>query len=136
MATRCADIIRREVGVEIEDDRILASAEKTADTFGIKEAYLCRDWQAAIGDFMLLKDKVGSRHFSVIGFGQFEDMVIAAQKKKRPAAMRWFDRLERLIHDLDMTRSDTFDTRREQLRRLLVYCETLETSLAERIAAR
>lgn len=135
LASQCADIIRREAGVEIDDDRIVASAEKTADTFGIKEAYLYRDWQAAIGDLMLQEDKVGARHFSVIGFGQFEDMVIAAQKKKRPAAMRWFDRLERLIHDLDMTRSDTFDARREQLRRLLACCETLETSLAERIAA-
>lgn len=136
LATQCADIIRREASVEIDDDRILASAEKTADTFGIKEAYLYRDWQAAIGDLMLQEDKVGARHFSVLGFGQFEDMVIVAQRKKRPAAMRWFDRLERLIHDLDMTRSDTFDARRAQLRRLLVCCETLETSLSERIAAR
>ncbi len=134
LATRCADIIRSEAGVAIDHNRIAASAEKTADAFGIKEAYIYRDWQAAIGDLMLQEDKVGARHFSVIGFGQFEDIVIAAQKKKRPAALRWFDRLERLIYDLDMTRSDIFDARREQLRELLACCETLEAGLAERIA--
>lgn len=136
LATQCADIIRREAQVEIDDDHILASVEKTADTFGIKESYLYRDWQAAIGDLMLQEDKVGARHFSVIGFGQFEEMAITAKKKKRPAAMRWLDRLERLIHDLDMTRDDTFDARRAQLRRLLACCEILETSLAERIASK
>jgi hypothetical protein len=134
LATRCADIIRREAGVEIDPERIAAASEQASITFGIKEAYIYRDWQAAIGDLMLQDDKGGARHFSVIGFGLFEDMLIAAQRKKGSTAMRWFDRLERLIHDLDMTREDNFDARREQLRKLYRCCEKLETSLAERIA--
>ncbi|MDB5576651.1 MAG: hypothetical protein JWR80_1827, partial [Bradyrhizobium sp.] len=135
LAERCADIIRREAGVDIAPDLIAATAKQTAVTLGIKEAYIYRDWQTAIGDLMLQDGKGGDRHFSVIGFGMFEDMFIDAHKKKRSNVTRWFDRLERLIHDLDMTREDMFDARREQLRKLYACCVKLEAGLAERIIA-
>jgi hypothetical protein len=134
LAARCADIIRRQAGVEIDPARIAAVANRAADTFGIKEAYIYRDWQAAIGDLMLQEEMGRARHFSVIGFGVFEDILIEAQKKQRSNAMRWFNRLESIIHDLDMTREDTFDARREQLRKLYQCCEKLECSLVERIS--
>jgi hypothetical protein len=103
--------------------------------FGIKEAYIYRDWQAAIGDLMIRQDKDRTRHFAVHGFGTFEDMILEGRKDKQSNVARWFDRLEGLLHDLDMAREGTFDARREQLRKLYKCCIKLETGLQERITA-
>lgn len=135
LAQRCAEIIRREIQLDIPSDLVIATAKQTAVIFGIKEAYIYRDWQAAIGDLMLQQEKIGSRHFSVLGFGTFEDMIIEVRKNPQSNHARWFDRLERLIHDLDMNREGMFDARREQLRQLYQCCIKLETGLEERVAA-
>ncbi|NML06796.1 hypothetical protein [Sphingomonas sp. G-3-2-10] len=136
LAERCAEIIRHEAGVDIPPDLVAATAKQTAVTFGIKEAYIYRDWQAAIGDLMLLDDKVGTRHFSVLGFGTFEDIILKGRKNKQSNAARWFARLEGLIHDLDMTREGMFDARRDQVRKLYQCCIKLEAGLEQRLSAK
>ncbi|RYE57579.1 MAG: hypothetical protein EOP18_02525 [Rhizobiaceae bacterium] len=136
LSAKCADILRREAAVEISVEIVAATVVQAAAIFGIKEAYLYRDWQSAIGDMMLIEDQVGARHFSVMGFGRFEDLYLAAHRssKKRSIELRWFDRLERIVHDVDMAQSGMFDARRELLQTLLAKCRTLEKEL-ERLAA-
>ena len=134
LAERCATIVRREANVEIPPELVAATVKQSAGTFGIKEAYIYRDWQAAIGDLVLQEDKRGARHFSVLGFGGFEDMVLEARSNDQSHVARWFDRMERLIHDLDMADESSFDARREQLRKLYQCCIKLEAGLEERIA--
>lgn len=137
LAESCALIVRERATIDVPAALVKATAEQAAIIFGIKEAYIYRDWQAAIGDMMIEEATAGARHFSVIGFGAFEDLYVAAKAKKtRGAAARWFDRLEALFHDLDMEHSDTFDARRQQMQKLHVCCRTLEAALNKRIAAR
>lgn len=133
LAERCAAIIRREASIDIPADLVGATAKQSTVTFGIKEAYIYRDWQIAIGDMMLQEDKRGSRHFSVLGFGVFEDMVLEARKDPQSHVARWIGRLEHLIHDLDMTQIGMFDARREQLRKIYDCVVKLEAGLEERI---
>ena len=133
LAERCAAIIRRGAGVDIPADLIAATAKQSTVTFGIKEAYIYRDWQVAIGDMMLLEDKRGTRHFSVLGFGVFEELVLEARKETGSHVARWIGRLERLIHDLDMTQIGMFDARREQLRTIYNCVIKLEVALEQRI---
>ncbi|TYC55860.1 hypothetical protein FMN50_12610 [Rhodobacterales bacterium] len=133
LAERCAAIIRREIGVDIPADLVAATAKQSTVTFGIKEAYIYRDWQVAIGDMMIEEGKGSSRHFSVLGFGVFEDMVLDARKNPESHVARWFGRLESLIHDLDMTQIGMFDARREQLRKIYDCVIKLEAGLDERI---
>lgn len=133
LAERCAAIIRREAGVDIPADLVAATARQSTVTFGIKEAYIYRDWQVAIGDMMLQEDKRGVRHFSVLGFGIFEDLVLEARKDTQSHVARWIGRLERLIHDLDMTQIGMFDARREQLRKIYDSVIKLEAALDQRI---
>ena len=121
--------------MEIPAELVTATVKQAAVIFGIKEAYIYRDWQAAIGDLMLMQDRGGNRHFSVHGFGSFEDMILEAQRDNQSNTARWFNRLERLIHDLDMAHEGMFDARREQLRNLYKCCIKLETALQERIIA-
>lgn len=133
LSRACADIIRREAGVEIDDDVVVATAGQAATVFGIKEAYVYRDWQAAIGDMMLADKAIGVRHFSVMGFGRFEDLYLAAERrKKRSIDARWFARLEAIIHDLDMAQTGNFDARRDQLCALYECCKELEQGLERR----
>lgn len=136
LAEQCADIIRNEANTEVPAELVTATAKQAAITLGIKEAYIYRDWQAAIGDLMLSQDTSGNRHFSVLGFGAFEDMILDAQKDKQSNVARWFNRLEGLIHDLDMVHEGIFDARREQLRNLYQCCLKLEAGLQERTTAR
>ncbi|WP_424813475.1 hypothetical protein [Roseococcus sp. YIM B11640] len=133
LAERCAAIIRREAGVDIPANLVAATAKQSTVTFGIKEAYIYRDWQVAIGDMMLQEDKRGVRHFSVLGFGIFEDQVLEARKDTQSHVARWIGRLERLIHDLDMTQIGMFDARREQLRKIYDSVIKLEAALDQRI---
>lgn len=132
----CADILRREAAVEIPAEIVAATVVRAAAIFGIKEAYLYRDWQSATGDMMLIEDQVGARHFAVMGFGRFEDLYLAARSssRKRSIELRWFDRLERIVHDVDMAQSGMFDARRTLLQTLLTNCRKLETELARLVA--
>jgi hypothetical protein len=133
LAERCAAIIRQEAGVDIPCDIVAANTKQSTVIFGIKESYIYRDWQAAIGNLMLQEDKRGARHFSVIGFGAFEDMVFQARKDNPSDVARWISRLQRLIFDRDMTRVGMFDARIEQLRRIYDSVGKLESGLEQRI---
>lgn len=134
LAESCAVIVRERAMVEIPTALVKRTAEQASVIFGIKEAYIYRDWQAAIGDMMIEEAKAGARHFIVIGFGAFEDLYVAAKAKDgQGTAARWFDRLEALFHDLDMEQSGAFDARREQVRKLHTCCRTLEDALNKRI---
>lgn len=133
MAERCAAIVQREAFTDVPADLVAATAKQSTVIFGIKEAYIYRDWQVAIGDMMLQEEKRGVRHFSVLGFGVFEDFVLDARKNAQSHVARWIGRLERLTHDLDMTKIDTFDARREQLRKIYDCVIKLEVGLDQRI---
>lgn len=137
LAERCAEIVRRYASIDIPTAQVIATASQASIIFGIKEAYIYRDWQAAIGDMMLEEGQGDSRHFAVIGFGSFEDMFLEAQQKGvRTSGARWLDRLEALVHDLDMAHAGIFDARRDQLRKIYQCCKNLETALDQRMLVR
>jgi hypothetical protein len=138
LAEICADIVCQRGSVQISTEIVSKTARQASIVFGIKEAYIYRYWQAAIGDMVIEADKSGgARHFTVIGFGAFEDMFLEAEQEgRRPSYARWFDRLEALVRDLDMTHESVFDARREQLRKIYKSCEELEGALAKRSVGR
>ena len=57
--------------VRLDETRDLAIRQ-----IAIREAWLYRDWQSAIGDLMLREAAVGNRRFEVLGFGDFETMLL------------------------------------------------------------
>lgn len=133
LAERCADIVRAHAGADIPNELVAATADQASAVFGIKEAYIYRDWQAAIGDLMLQESKIGTRHFSVLGFGSFEDLFLDAYEgAEHKGARRWFDRLQALLHDLEMAHEGMFDARRDQLRKLYQCCVKLDAALEVR----
>lgn len=76
------------------------------------EQWIYRDWQSAIGDVMLKEVKDSSKRYSVIGFREFERIVL---DEKHPDAI-WIKRVEDVFQDLNVTVEDRFDARVKQLK--------------------
>jgi len=138
LSQKCADLLSSRTGAEIPDTLVDARVEDAIVFFGIKEAYLYRDWQAALGDLMLRESKDSRRRYDVMGFGEFEDRYTAARNASSETSndRRWFDRVEEVFHDLDMTRTGMFDARREQLRKLYEECVKLDEFLTAKLNPR
>lgn len=135
LARKCGQLVSEYSNVEIPAKLIDSRADQASIFLGIKEAYIYRDWQTAIGDLMIVSATGGSRRFDVIGFGEFEDRYLKAHSNRQEAEKstdrRWFDRLEALFHDLDMTKDGMFDARRQQIKNLHQACVALEKYLTE-----
>lgn len=136
LAQRCASLISDRANVDIPPELVRARADQAGVFLGIKEAYIYRDWQAAIGDLMITETSGGLRRFSIMGFGEFEDRYLRAHRENgEEGERRWFTRLEALFHDLDMGKTGMFDARREQLKNLHEGCKNLETYLQSKVSA-
>jgi hypothetical protein len=79
---------------------------------GMREAWIYRDWQSAIGDIMIQPTEADDRRFEVIGFGDFEHLVLTGNERERLSLERLFDVFDRL----DLSIEDRFDARPTQLR--------------------
>lgn len=78
---------------------------------GIREAWIYRDWQGAIGDVLIQKSESETRKFEVIGFGDFEQLMLSGDPKLNLA----LERLFQIFDDLDLSIEDRFDARPAQL---------------------
>jgi hypothetical protein len=119
LVRKCAGAIRVAGRVDIPAPVVDATIKQASAILGIREAYVYRDWQSAIGDMMILEVAGGVRRFEVLGYGAFEDRYLRARSADHnDFDRRWFDRLERPFHDLDMRMVGIFDARRDQLKAL------------------
>jgi hypothetical protein len=93
----------------------------------IREAWLYRDWQAAIGDLMIKEATVGNRRFEVLGFGDFESMILDPTEDQ----FRALCRVAMLFDQVDVDREDPFDARPEALRKLYGATATMVKVMSE-----
>jgi hypothetical protein len=77
----------------------------------MREAWVYRDWQSAIGDMMLRTLADQSRKFEVVGYGEFEQICRDGSIAQR----LWISRLAEVFDDLDLSIQDRFDARPRQL---------------------
>lgn len=92
-------------------------------SLSIREAWLYRDFQSAIGDLMVKEVSGGARRFEVLGFGEFEDLLVSREIH----AQRCVQRLNRMIDGLDISGADRFDARVQMLEdTFLAIIELLE----------
>lgn len=132
---KCADAIRSACRVEIPNGLVDATVQQASTILGIREAYIYRDWQSAIGDMMIVEISGGVRRFEVLGFAAFEEKYHQSRSLTSDQyERRWFDRIEMLFHDLDMKVSGIFDARRDPLRALCKGLIALESYLSSKRA--
>ncbi|MDH3263568.1 MAG: hypothetical protein OEM24_06185 [Paracoccaceae bacterium] len=92
--------------------RDIEQDDRAVEILSMRQTWIYRDWQAAIGDAMLVADPSGPRKYRVMGFGKFEDL----WRGDRPI---WLARVGELFLDFDVSGSDETDSRRMQLEKLL-----------------
>jgi hypothetical protein len=77
----------------------------------LKQSWIYRDWQQAIGDMMVRPIEGAPRRYDIIGYGCFETLYRA------PASL-WIRRLQELLVGIDVAQGQPSDFRLDQLRRV------------------
>ena len=107
-----ANTLTSALGCPAVSDGILGeTVNRAIRALDVREAWIYRDWQAAIGDLMLRPVQQGQRQFEVIGYKDFEAMCIAGEETERT----WLRRLYAVIDDVDVFGDQSVDARIDQL---------------------
>jgi hypothetical protein len=93
----------------------------------IREAWIYRDWQTAIGDLLLRRVDRPDRTYDVIGFSEFEAMCTSGTDDQK----KWIARLAAVFDDVDIATRDPYDHRPDQLRKLLKATAALTLELSK-----
>lgn len=119
----CARAGRKELSAEV----LRSTQAQAFDAIAIREAWLYRDWQSAIGDLMLkdVESGAGSRRFEVLGFGEFERLCTDRENSHR----EWISRLSAIFDQIDLTVEDPADYRPKQLQDVLVSTASVYLAL-------
>lgn len=96
----------------IDQVRDVSLDDVAIGVLSLRQTWIYRDWQAAIGDAMLVYEDSGPKKFRVLGFGEFEELWIDSQPL-------WLSRVSGLFLDFDVGKPDETDSRREQLLRIM-----------------
>lgn len=111
----------------ISADVLAETRSRAIRQVAIREAWLYRDWQAAVGDLVLRESTAGNRRFDVIGFGDFESLML----EPTPAQFRILCRIGSMFHDVDLDHADPFDARPATLNALLCATAALVHEIAK-----
>ncbi|MDQ3833145.1 MAG: hypothetical protein M3315_05830 [Actinomycetota bacterium] len=112
------DLVRREA--------IDENLSQAVEILGVREAWLWRDWQAAIGDLMLEEVSAGRRRFEVKGYVRFLEM-----REKDGPERDWMELLAKVMQGVDISRSDGSDARVLQLKGALAATAKILIALSQ-----
>lgn len=96
----------------------------------VREAWIYRDWQAAIGDLMIRDSTSGDRKFEVVGFREFEKMCESGSAEEK----KWLARLNSVLDELDVRASPGNDARIKQVESLYSACGQILVAIHDRDA--
>lgn len=122
LCLECATLICKGAKFSSISSGVLKETQNQAiRQIALKEAWLYRDWQTAIGDLVLRESTAGDRRFDVIGFGEFEAMMISPTETQ----FLHLSRISTLFYGVNVDHEDSFDARSETLQSLLHATATL-----------
>ena len=132
LCSEAARIISEGLNVNIPAELITEEKSRAIVFLGIKEAYVYRDWQQAIGDLVLVGVTGAPRRFDVIGYDRFETLFLESPESEE-SGFRWIRRLDAVFAGLEPDKVDVFDARRAQLKGVLEASLCLEELLEKKI---
>lgn len=113
VARRAADVMACEVGVQaLADARVQETWQEALRCISVKQAWIYREWQQAIGNLMIRKIGGAIRRFDIIGYAEFEAMVRDPKMDKNEPLTR----LRHMIVGIDVNQPVSTDYRVTQLR--------------------
>jgi hypothetical protein len=109
---------------KLSDELIKETIHRAADALTVRESWIYRDWQTAVGDTMLKSaPSAAARLFEVIGYREFEAVIHGGTDEDR----LWLRRLHGVIDDVDVHGDRKLDARIEQLQAIhLANIEVLQ----------
>lgn len=131
-----AETLCRSVGADgIPEERLREILPRAVDILGVREAWVFRDQQAAVGDLMLKELKGepaaaghGARRFEVMGYGAFDAML--REPSEVSPGRRWIGLLRRMLTELNVREDDGSDARVYQLRMTLLATAKILVAVA------
>jgi hypothetical protein len=111
---------------EVAGTVISQSCARAIQIIDIREAWIYRDWQSAMGDLVLIQIDSGERRFDVIGFSEFESLCLSGSEEQK----RWVARLSAVFDGIDMVKRNPFDHRPNQLLTVLRATAALTKALS------
>ena len=136
MCAELAKLIGSRLHVEIPTGLVTSRLEEAIVFLGMREAYIYRDWQSAIGDLMIRRVRDASRRFDVIGYGSFEHTwAVASRRSPRNRRRMSFERIEALFDELDMSQTMMSDARQAQIKAIFGTVVALDGALKNRLEA-
>lgn len=107
-----AQFVAAEMSVSQPDMNVVRNSTKMViESIAYREALIYREWQDAIGDAMIDRDRDSPRKFRIIGFAAFSELI---EKREQP----WFEVLATSLDDIDFEQPDRRDFRAHQLRKI------------------
>jgi hypothetical protein len=123
-----SDAITTPLAIKPIDGTLLLDRSHIAlKILDIREAWIYRDWQTAIGDLLLKRVDRPDRTYDVIGFSEFEAMCTSGTDDQ----MKWIARLSAVFDDVDIATRDPYDHRPDQLRKILKATAALTLELSK-----
>lgn len=120
-----ADIMSNSYNIPpLSDEIINETISQFIHICTIKECWIYREWQEAIGDCMLKKSHNSNRKYDVLGYYEFCKIL-----KENTEDEYWISLLYRLFYDLDMSGSNKEDMRFIQLKKITVAASNLFLSV-------
>lgn len=101
----CTKTNQRKIKQEVIKEKRATAINEISREF----CWIYRDWQAAIGEEMIIKIKGANRRFDVIGFPEF----IMKHNESN-----WLKKTDNLFSNLDVSVDDRFDSRVQQLKQV------------------
>lgn len=109
----------------VSDDILRQTTAQAIQLCSLKEAWIYRDWQDAIGDLMLKVNTHKTRQYDIVGFYEFDKKY----RDKNSEDYKWFIRIENVFVDLDITGANKADMRLEQLKNVVKSTSKLMIAL-------
>lgn len=95
----------------LDDDTLEATLDDAAASLVYREALIYREWQDAIGDAMIERDRDSLRRFRIIGFAEFSELIA---NNEHP----WMKVFAGSLDDIDFEQPNPQDSRAHQLRKV------------------
>lgn len=123
LVDQLARFVAEELGVKRADPSLVdRTAEQAIESLAYREALIYREWQDAIGDAMIDRDRDSPRKFRIIGFAAFAELIAKAEPP-------WFQVFATSLDDIDFEHPDRRDFRAHQLRKIANAVATMLTAI-------
>jgi len=107
-----ADFIAGDLGLPALDDAVIdAALDEAAASLVYREALIYREWQDAIGDAMIDRDRDSPRRFRIIGYAEFSTLIESCDQP-------WMKVFASSLDDIDFEQPNSRDFRAHQLRKI------------------